>query len=167
MTSRNDKGSLGSLIRSLRDRHLKALPAKERKAGASLGTPLDKWRTHCSAAMCLRQAAWLTAYGMLLDQPTTSADTATNIKETVEDGSRRCGIRTTTEQVHELVLKPLWRLGIHNLGQLCVQSPQTPTQESTQKLPLQPDPDPAIPRETHAALTQTQLSFGTYHLTLR
>ena len=168
ITSLNDKESLGALIRSLRDHHLKALPAKERREGACLGTPLDKWRTHRSAAMCLRQSAWLTAYGMLLDQPTASADicsidTATNIKEAVEDGIRRCGIRTTTEQVHELVLKPLWRLGIHNLGQLCLQSPQTPTQESTQKLPLRPDSDPAIPRETHAAPDPNSASIRNLH----
>ena len=134
VTSLNDKGSLGALTRSLRDRHLKALPAEERSAGASLRSPRKKWRTHRSAAMCLRQAAWLSEYGMLLDQPSNSggrAYSAPDIKEVIEDGVRRCGTTATTEQVHDMVLKPLWRLAIHTLEQLCVQTPQTSAQTPT------------------------------------
>ena len=131
ITSLNDKGSLGALTRSLRDRQLKALPAAERRDGASLGAPLDKWRTHRSTAVCLRQAAWLAAYGMLLDQPDANGRgvyAAMDIKEAVEDGIRQHGITATTEQAHELVLRPLWRLGIHTLNQLCVRGPvQTQT----------------------------------------
>ena len=56
------------------------------------------------------------------DSATRSDPASADIKETVEDSIRQRGIRASTEQVHELVLRPLWKLGIYTLNQLSTQS---------------------------------------------
>ena len=118
-TSLADKGRLGTIARALSVTHVRRARTKDNSP--SLAHPKLCWMQSRPYAMCLRRAAWISAHGMQVSTPLASyslAAESADLKEISEDCIRLSALRVTPQDLHDQILIPLWRLGIHHLQQI-------------------------------------------------